>query len=149
MSIVDIYDATANRCRQLTGLKECYTVTGTPQDDGSLLAIPPNFDSSPVGCLMPLGGDIDAGNSEHFVHRFELQIWLQLADANPLGAMTFIEQARVLFRSDMDANGTATRLLFEGYDQPRSEQINSGKTFVILPLRFNVLETHYSSDYGV
>lgn len=149
MSIIDIFDATATRCRTLVGLKECYTVTGTLQDDGTLLAIPTSLDDSPVGALMPRGGDIGAGNAENFVHRFELQIWQNAADTNPLASMAFVERCRVMFRSDMDANGTATRLLFSGYEPLRTEEINSGQVFLVLPIRFEVLELHFSHDYSV
>lgn len=149
MSLPVIYDAVAKRARTLSGLKECYTVTGTPQDDGTLLAIPTSLDSMPVATLMPLDGELIAGNTERFIHRFEMSIWQNAAEANPLGNLTFIELARVLFRTDIDAGGTATRVLFKGYNALRNETMNERQVFIVLPLRFEILETHFSSDYAV
>ena len=149
MSITHVFDATAVRCRTLTGLKECYTVTGTPQDDGTLLAIPTSVDDTPVGALMPIGGELNAGNTESFVHRFELQIWINAADTNPLAAVEFVERCRVLFRTDLDANQTAVRVLMQGYDRLRTEEMNSGQVFLVLPIRLEATELHYSHDYAV
>lgn len=148
MSLPVIYDAIAKRARTLTGLKDCYTVTGTAQDDGTLLAIPTSLDSTPVAALMPIDGTLRAGNTEHFVHHFEMDIWQNAAEANPLGNLTFIELARVLFRTDLDAGGTTTRVLFQGYNALRSETMNSGQVYIVLPLRFEILETYFSSDYA-
>ena len=149
MSITAIFDATAKRCRTLAGLKECYTVTGTAQDDGTLLAIPLSLDSTPVGALMPVDGALTAGNTERFLHTFELQVWLNAAEANPLSTLAFVDSARVLFRTDIDAGGTTTRLLMRGYGALRSETMNSGREYIVLPIRLEALETHFSSDYAV
>lgn len=149
MSLPVIYDAIAKRARTLEGLTECYTVTGTAQDDGTLLGIPPSMDSMPCAVLMPISGEVSPGNSEKIVHQMEMSIWQNFAEANPLGNLIFIERARVLFRTNLFANDTATRVLFLGYNALRNETMNSGSVYIVLPLRFEILETHYSSDYSL
>lgn len=151
MTLEAILDRTAIRVKTLTGMKECYTITGSSQDDGTLVPIPPSIDSTPVSLLWVRGGRLEAGNTERFVHDVELHIWERGVNGG-YGVSTlvpFIERCRVLFRTDLDANETATRVLMRGYGEIFPQTMNNQQVYLVLPILLEFTETHYSSDYAV
>lgn len=145
-----ILDELAKRVKTVEGITECFTVTGTAADDGTLKPIPPSFDTPPIALLWPRGADLGAGNSEHFVHRVDVQVWVSAADGGEAikQLMPFVERFRVLFRTKLNVNERATRCTMRGYDEPYAEKLNGEQPYLVLPVRLEILETHYSNDYS-
>ena len=150
MSLEAVLDATAIRAKTLSGLKDCYAITGSSQDDGTLTVVPQSLDSTPVAALFPKGGALTAGNTEKLLHRLELDIWERAADGGYAVQVLapFVERCRVLFRTDLDVNGQATRCLMTGYGEWFPQSVN-GQMYLVLPIYFEILETYFSSDYSV
>ena len=55
------------------------------------------------------------------------------------GEHLLVDRARVLFRSDIDANGTAVRVLMKGYGTIEYDEVHD-KPFLMLPIQFEALE---------
>jgi hypothetical protein len=121
----------------LPGLRACYSAGAA---DGSL-AIPRTFDDSPVGVVGPASGGLDASNYELFVHRLELAVWVSATHLTWAWRtiVPMVQRARETFRSDIDAGGTACRVIMTGYQQVESDD-QHGKDFLVLPIQLEALE---------
>lgn len=130
------------------GLRAAYSAGSTAEGAG---IIPRSIDDWPVAIVWASGGDLTAGNGpEPFFHQLEAQIWCNATDAAFAyqTLIPFVERCRVLFRTDLDANATAVRVLMTGYTAPEVDDAH-GKPFLILTIRLEVLEMTSTSAYAV
>jgi hypothetical protein len=138
----------ANSDNGTPGLRAAFSVGSTAQ--GARI-MPRSIDDWPVAIVWPAGGDLTAGNGpEPMLHRIEVRIWFNASEA---GAATqalvpFVDRCRVLFRTDLDANATATRCLMTGYGEPEVDDAH-GKPFLVLPIYLEVLDLTATSAYAV
>lgn len=131
------------------GLRAAYSAASTSQ--GATI-IPRSIDDWPVAVVWAAGGQLQPGNGpEPFLHAIEVQFWCNAADAAFAyqTLIPFVERCRVLFRTDLDANATALRVLFMGYDQPEQDDGADGKPFLILTIHLEALEMTSTSAYAV
>ena len=148
MSLEDIMDAIAVHAASgmsaadgttgLPGLKACYSAAAS--GEGATI-LPDSIDDWPIGIVGPNGGDLEASNYELFLHDLELVIWCN-ATSSPYAfrvLVPFVDRARVLFRSDIDANGTAVRVVMKGYGTIEYDEVHD-KPFLMLPIQFEALE---------
>ena len=146
MALDAIMDAVAVRAATLTGLRACYSAASSPE--GATM-IPRSVDDSPIGIVWFDGDTVEAGNFEVAVIQLELQIWVSAV--NDIGEayrkiIPFRDRARVLFRTDLDANGTAVRVLWTGTGAVDVEEVH-GKPFLTMPTQLEALEIYASTDY--
>jgi len=146
MSIVGSLDAIAVKAEGMAGLKRCYSATGGGVS-ATLRPIPRGIDDGPVGVVWIGSADGNSGNAEHLVFTPVLDIWVPAENAGyaykTLAA--FPDLARTAFRTDMNLGGECTRCEFRGWDDPESETVD-GRSFLILPIRLEVLIHRYASD---
>lgn len=142
-------DALAVRLKTITGMLQCYTVTGSLADDGTLQPIPPSIDSTPVSNLWFRGEDVAAGNSEMSVALIELGIW-ERGTSGGYGytvLMNYPDRVKTLLRTDGTLGGRATLVEFLGADEIRPQFLNSGQPYLYLPCRIRLKRLYMSSDY--
>ena len=60
----------------------------------------------------------------------------------------FVDRFRVLFRTDVDANTTATRVLMTRYARPEVDEAH-GKPFLVLPIYLDALELNPTNAYAL
>jgi hypothetical protein len=146
MSVVGALDAIAVKAETMSGLKRCYSATGGGIS-ASLRPIPGGIDDGPVGVIWIGSASVEGGNAEALLINMVLDIWVQADNAGyaykTLAA--FPDRARTAFRSDMDLTGQVTRCQFVGWDELQSEEAN-GRSYLVLPLRLDVLITRFVSD---
>jgi len=146
MSVLGSLDAIAVKAEGMAGLKKCYSATGGGVS-ASLRPIPRGIDDGPVGVVWIGSAEGNSGNAEHLVFGPILDIWCPAEDAGHAykTLAAFPDLARTAFRSDMNLGGQCTRCEFVGWDEPASEDVN-GRTFLVLPIRLEVLIHRYASD---
>ena len=130
------------------GLKAAFSAGSTTEGAG---IIPRSIDDWPVAIVWAAGGDLTAGNGpEPFFHQLEAQLWCNATDAAYAyqTLIPFVERCRVLFRTDMDANSAATRVLMTGYTAPEVDEAH-GKPFLVLTIRLEALEMTSTTAYAV
>ena len=155
MSLESCMDATAVRMATglaaesssgTRGLRAAYSVASTTE--GARL-IPRAVDDWPVAIIWSAGGQITAGNGpEPSVHELEVQIWCNATDG-ALAYQTlipFVDRCRVLFRTDVNANSTTTRLLMTGYGAADVETAHD-VPFLILPIYLQALDLDPTNGY--
>jgi len=130
------------------GLRAAYSAASTAE--GAVI-MPRSIDDWPVAIVWAGGGELTAGNGiEPILHRIEVRIWCGATDAAFAyqTLVPFVERCRVLFRTDMDAHGTAVRVLMTGYDAVETDDAH-GKPFLVLPILLEALELEPTTGYGV
>jgi hypothetical protein len=139
-------DAVAVRAAGLSGMKATFSAASSAE---GATVIPRSIDDWPVGIVWADGGEMVAGNYETFDHDLELLIWANASNvAYAYNALIpFVERCRVLFRTDVDANGTACRVLMTGYRAIEVDEAH-GKPFLVLPIQLEALELYASNDYA-
>jgi hypothetical protein len=131
------------------GLRAAYSAGSTTQ--GATI-IPRSVDDWPVAIVWAAGGQVQAGNGpEPILHAIEVQIWCNAAEAAFAyqTLIPFVDRCRVLFRTDVDANTTALRVLMTGYDQPEQDDSTDGKPFLILTVHLDALELNPTNAYAL
>lgn len=133
------------------GLKDVYSVTGSSQDDGTLVPVPASFDDPPVGLLWPRGAPIEPGNVETVTHRVELHVWERGTDGGygVRSLVPFIGRVLSLMRSDLTLGGNCTKCVMTGYGEIFPQTMNNGQPYLVLPIEFEIMEKHHSHDYSV
>lgn len=146
MALDAIMDRIAVRAASLSGLKAAWSAASSAE--GATI-VPRSVDDWPVAIVWADGGALAAGNHEGFVHDIELDIWVNATDIGYAykTIVPFVERCRVLFRTDLDANATATRVEMTGYGAIETDEAH-GKPFLILPIRLEALELYLSDDYA-
>lgn len=146
MSILGSLDAIAVKAETVSGLKRCYSATGSGISS-TIRPIPRGIDDGPVGVVWVGSGETTGGNIEHVVIDVTLDIWVRADDPGYAykTIVGFIDPIRNAFRSDMNLGGEATRCQFAGWDEPQTETVGD-RTFLILPVRLDLLVTRYASD---
>jgi hypothetical protein len=156
MSLESVMDAVAVRLAAnlstasssgTAGLRAAYSAASTTE--GASI-IPRSIDDWPVAIVWAAGGEVTAGNGpEPILHRLEVRIWCNAAEAAFAyqTLIPFVDRCRVLFRTDVDANTTATRVLMTGYDQPEVDDAH-GKPFLVLPIYLDALELNPTNAYA-
>ena len=146
MALQSILDYVAVRCAaSITGLKACYS---TAASDEGAVGIPRSIDDGPVGFCLPGDGTADPGNWEQELHDFEVEVWVPAADM-AYAYRTIIPFAglfKAQFRTDLDNNETAVRVLYRGYRKPFYDD-TAGKPFLVMPIQLEALEIRASDDY--
>lgn len=157
MALENVMDAVAKRlidnlatasASSTPGLKAAYSA-GTTGEGGAI--IPRSLDDWPVAIVWSMGGELAAGNGpEPMLHRLELQFWANASEAAWAyqTLLPFVGRCRSLFRTDVDANQTATRVLMTGYDQPEVDEAH-GRPFLVLPVFLEALELEATSGYSL
>jgi hypothetical protein len=144
MSLTGALDAIAAKAKTgMSNIKNAYAV-GT--DDG-VSPIPRGIEDTPVAMVRLGSGDMQGGNHEHVVFGVTLEVWAA-ADNAGWAHKTLtgcIDQARTTFRADMDLGGDVSRCQMLGWDGFDSQTIGE-RTYLILPIRLEVLITRYASD---
>jgi hypothetical protein len=146
MSVLGSLDAIAVKATTMTGLKRCYSATGSGVSS-SIRPIPQGIDDGPVGVVWLGSATGNSGNVEVIVMDTRLDIWVQAENAGyaykTLAA--FPDIALTTFRADMDLGGQAARCQVAGWDEPESEEVN-GRYYLVLPLRLETLIYRQGSD---
>ncbi len=147
MALDAIMDAVAVRAATLSGLRACYSAAASVE--GATM-IPRSVDDSPIGIVWFDSDTVEAGNFEVIVIQLELQIWVSAVD--DIGEaykkiIPFRDRARVLFRTDLDANGTAVRVMRTGTGSVAESEVH-GKQFLVMPIQLEALEIYASTDYA-
>jgi len=146
MSVVGSLDAIAVKAETMTGLKRCYSATGSGVSS-EVRPIPRGIDDGPVGVVWIGSAEGNSGNAEHLLFRPVLDIWVP-AD-NPGWAYktlaAFIDLAMPVFRTDMNLGGQCTRCEFVGWGDPINETIGE-RSYLILPIQLEVLILRYAAD---
>lgn len=144
MSLTGALDAIAAKAKaSMSSVKNAYAV-GT---DAGVDPIPRGIDDTPVAMVRIGSGDMQGGNHEHVVFNVTLEVWAAADNAGWAHATLVgcIDQARDTFRADMDLGGDVSRCQMTGWDSFDSQTIGE-RTFLILPIRLEVLITRYASD---
>ena len=143
MSVVGSLDAIATKVGAISGIKKCYSV-GVASD---VRPIPRGIDDTPVAVVWIGSGEMASGNAEAVLMTPVVDIWVLADDAGYANKTlaNFIDPARNAFRADMDLGGQAARCIMTGWDDPVTQEVNT-KTFLILPIRLEVLIERFASD---
>lgn len=139
----------ANSDSGTAGLRAAYSAGSTAQ--GASI-IPRSIDDWPVAIVWAGGGELQPGNGpEPFRHSIEVQVWTNAAGAAHAyqTLIPFVERMRILFRTDLDANTTAARVLYLGYDQPEVEDSADGQPFLVMTHFLEALEITSTTAYAV
>ncbi len=148
MSLDAIMDAVAVRAAAgLSGLKACYSA-GSSVEGADIM--PNNIDDWPIGVVLFMGDDAEAGNFESIVIDLDLVIWVNAQDFGYAykTIIPYRDRGRVLFRTDIDANGTAVRVLWKGTSAVEVDDAH-GAPFLTMSLHLEALEIYASTDYAV
>ena len=146
MSVVGSLDAIAVKAQTMTGLKRCYSATGSGIS-GEVRPIPQGIDDGPVGVVWIGSGSVEGGNAEFLTITTTLDIWVQAENAGWAykTVAAYADLARTAFRADMDLGGQCTRCQFMGWSDPETETVN-GRQFLVLPIRLDILITRLAAD---
>jgi hypothetical protein len=147
MALDAIMDRTAVRAATLTGMKGAWSAASSAE---GATVIPRSVDDWPVGIVWFDGSVMEPGNHETVVHDLELLIWVNATDISYAykTIIPFFDRCRVLFRTDLDANTNAVRLVMTGARAVEVDEAH-GKPFLVLPIQLEALEMHLSDDYAV
>ena len=157
MSLESILDAVAVRLAAslgtasssgTPGLRAAYSAASTSEGAG---IIPRSIDDWPVAILWAGGGEMTAGNGpEPILHGIEVRIWCGATDAAYAyqTLVPFVGRCRTLFRTDVDANATAARVLMTAYDAPEIDEAH-GKPFLVLAIHLEALEFEATDAYAM
>ena len=154
MALEDVMDAIAARVATglagddattgLPGLKACYSTASSAE---GAAGVPASIDDWPIGFVGLGGGGLDATDYEVFTHTLELVIWVSAYDPGYAYRVIIplIDRAKVHFRDDIDANGTAQRVTMTGYDRLRERSTAAGvgqesRRWLLLPIQLEVFE---------
>lgn len=146
MSILGSLDAIAVKAATITGLKTCYSATGSGISS-TIRPIPRAIDDTPVGVVWIGSGSMEGGNEEFIAVDVRLDLWVR-ADEPGYAYKTlaaFPDLAATVFRADMDLGGQAARCHMAGWDEPESETVNE-RQYLILPIRLGLLVVRQASD---
>lgn len=146
MSVLGALDAIAVKAKTLTGLKECWTATGSGVS-ATLRPIPQRLDDWPVGVVWIGSGEMVGGNAEALVFTPTLDVWVSAKDAGyaykTLAA--YPDLAMSTFRQDLDLGGEATRCIVRGWSELETETVNNA-AWLVLPIRLEVLIYRLAHD---
>lgn len=143
MSIVGSLDAIATKVDAVAGIKRAYAV-GVASD---VRPIPSSIDDTPVAVVWMGSGEGGTGNYEVVLMTPTVDIWVaadNAAYANRTLA-SFLDPVRNAMRSDMNLGGECTRCVMAGWDEPTTETVGE-RTFLVLPIRLEVLIERFGSD---
>lgn len=131
------------------GLLAAYSAASTTQ--GASI-IPRSVDDWPVAIVW-FGGTDDAsiGNGpEREVWTIEVQFWCNAQDAAFAyqTLIPFVSRCKVLFRTDMNANDTAARVLYRGASPAEVDDAH-GKPFLVLTVYLEVLDLDPTNSHAM
>ena len=146
MSVLGSLDAIAVKATTMTGLKRCYSATGSGVSS-SIRPIPQGIDDGPVGVVWIGPADANSGNHEVVLMYTRLDIWVQAENAGYAykTIAAFPDIALTTFRADMDLGGQVTRCQVAGWDEPEIETVNT-RQYLVLPIRLETLINREASD---
>ena len=147
-SVLGALDAISVRAATLTGLKACYTATGSGL---ATATFPQGVDDGPVGYVWLGPGQMQAGNAETVIFTAMLDIWSRATDIGTAykALAAFPDLAYVLFRTDTDLGGQVDRCLMTGWDEPQGREDNGGQPYLVLTIRLEVLLMNFGSFQAV
>lgn len=153
LAIAASVDKLAARVEAMTELKAVYTVTGTAQDDGTLLPIPPSIDSTPVALVWYRGTSrILPGNEERITWRIDVLVWERGTEGGYgyRTLMPFADRFVTAFRSTpaLTLDGIVTKCQIDTIGEVFPQTINTGQVYLVLPVTFTLLNVYHSHDYS-
>lgn len=153
LAIAGSIDKLSTRVSAIAGIKACWTVTGTAQDDGTLMPIPPSLDSTPVAVLWYRGTvKVLPGNEERIHWRVDALIWERGSEGGYgyRSLMPFADRFVAAFRSQaaLTLDGIVTKCQVAGVGEIFPQTINNGQTYLVLPIPFDLLNVYHSHDYN-
>jgi len=146
MALQNILDYVAIRSAAVTGIKAAYS---TAASDEGATGIPRSIDDGPVAFVLPGDGDAEPGNWEQELHTFEVEVWVPAADMAYAyrTIIPFPALFKAAFRSDIDNNATAVRVLYRGYREPSYDD-TAGKPFLVMAIQLEALEIDATNTYA-
>lgn len=153
LSVSGSIDKLAARITAISGIKAVYTVTGTAQDDGTLMPIPPSIDVTPVAVLWYRGTTkFLPGNEERIAWRVDAMIWERGAEGGYgyRSLMPFADSFPPAFRSQaaLTLDGIVTKCQIAEIAEIFPQTINNGQVYLVLPITFDLLNVYHSHDYS-
>lgn len=153
LAIAGSIDKLAARVAAISGIKAVYTVTGTAQDDGSLLPIPPALDVTPVAVLWYRGTTkFLPGNEERIAWRVDALVFERGTEGGYgyRALMPIADRFPPAFRSQaaLTLDGIVTKCQIAGIGEIFPQTINNGQVYLVLPVPFDLLNVYHSSDYS-
>lgn len=132
-------DAISAKAKTMSGLRECYTATGSGVSAAGR-PIPLAIDDGPVGVVWANPTNlIEAGNAETIVFGVSLDIWALASDMGAAFKLLapFPDRVITTFRTGLSLGGQSDRCLLEGWGRPAGAEW-SGKPCLYWPFTFEV-----------